>query len=640
MRRFCLGCRSRKISGLAILCLTLIVGGCERPCDNSKPSVSESADDAQCQDSEIELAGTIAQPLDREQLAKVSVPDRRWETTAPVPDSLVEPSNTFLSRLLYGFGDVSDLGFRELRSVQRLREGFRSECGEFEAVESLEYKTAFYGSYVEAVCRGEKGTKTVRLTFDESEQAEVNGCWMPPSPDLPTNPPNVYSQVDHAIGIGMHRFRRDICSLSMEVEVTEKGRGRRLKCNFDVWLRSHPFFFGPVSRQPYVQDRVGVIWRRVCVEQSYAKATRDVNRYRVDGLQPGTYRVAARVSGCSGSLVSREVHLDGTEQVTKVDIPLEWADSVEVVFRDSETGEPIEETDLSMFLGGWRWRAWSVHPCDGIEDYWSSHRCGFDRLHLKDGRYVSRKVPAGSYVLGFNPPADCGLFSEQPLPKEIVLTVEPGKANQFVVTTDTVRRYVHWNFDRYVHVDSRAFRTHYELHKSVALRTVALLAFCERQEAQQVLYHLLCGSPEEYRVIAARSLLRHDDLQTHIFTQAAYILACGASEELVAACVEILRRGDAGQTETSQRAAKLEIPDDIRRLAIDLGSKYPALRVHAAGQLGDQGERAAPVIPLLVGLLDDHRCESEPDEELMIDFQTVSDAARQALGKLECAGPH
>ena len=166
--------------------------------------------------------------------------------------------------------------------------------------------------------------------------------------------------------------------------------------------------------------------------------------------------------------------------------------------------------------------------------------------------------------------------------------------------------------------------------------TVLLLGFCDRREAQDALYDLMrVSTPERLRLAAVRSLLRHEDLQARILPRAAETLALvNAKEQAVefaAPCVEILRRANGGLTETSARAASVDMPDDIRRLVIDLGSDFPTLRVHAARQLAAAGKRASPAVPFLQAALSDDRLEWPPDDEQLIAYERVSDAARRAL---------
>ena len=76
--------------------------------------------------------------------------------------------------------------------------------------------------------------------------------------------------------------------------------------------------------------------------------------------------------------------------------------------------------------------------------------------------------------------------------------------------------------------------------------------------------------------------------------------------------------------------------DGVRRLVVDLGSQFPALRRRAADQLGKQGKDATPAIPFLVETLEDDTYDFEPwsDSYSAYDFGTVGNAARAALRSL------
>jgi hypothetical protein len=634
-----------------MICALSIVLGCKEPSDSAKTAQASNA----CRDSgPIALSATVVQPTAMQEQFAARRADRRWETTAAMPDALIEPTESFVRYLLNDVGDefgapVADalasgtapnptadvhpsLNLKDLHYVWKQ---FNDGCGRLKRIASLEYKTSYAGDFVEARCVGERNTRLIRLTFDKDD-GHVNGCWLTNLPTAPTYPPVVYARSNAQCGRGMFEFLNRLCSLTLDVEVIERGDSpRRLDCSFDIWLRAHPFYFGAVSGQPHLQDRAGSIWRRVNPDIHFVKVNHDLNRYRIQGLQPGTYRVAARVRGCPGSLISSELFLDGSQHETEVVIALQWANSVEVVIQDSRNNEPLDG-DLQLFLGGWRWRAWRVHPWERTVSSWGVNRYEADRLRYQDGRFTLGKLPAGEYVLGFNPPAECGMFTASEPPKEIVLTVQAGKHNKFVFTSDDVRKFINWNFDMCVdYANHEDLRIGYSFEDLIQPSTVALLGFSDRPDAQDVLGQLMrISTPAPLRLTAARALVRHDDLQSHILPRAAELLALvNANEqpvEFAAPCVEMLRRATRGVTETSAR----EMPDDIRRLVIDLGSDFPALRVYAAHQLASKGKRAAPAIPFLRAALADDRLEWTPDDEMLIDFERVSDAARQALSAI------
>lgn len=633
----------------------LIVSGCVQP-DAPVAEVGATAPADVRELPPIELSATVVQPAALEEQLATRRADRRWEKTAPMPEALMEPTESFVKYLLNDVGDefqahVADAGTSEisptstseanhthihaLKDMYRFWKQFHGGCGELKRVSSLEYKTSFAGDYVEATCFGERGTRIIRLTFDEHD-GKINGCQLTDLPDSPTYPPVVYPRTNAQCGY-IFRFFERISSLTLDVRVVEDAdRPRRINCSFDIWMRAHPFYSGAVGDQPYLQDREGYIWRRVNADTYYVKVDHDLNRYRIQGLQPGTYRVAARVRGCPGSLLSPELFLDGSQQETKVVMPLRWANSIEIVVHDAASTASLDGNDLQLFLGGWSWRAWRVDLWNGSQSPWSTSRYRADELHFQDGRFSLGKIPAGEYLLGFNPPVECRMFAATEPPKEIAFTVQAGINNKFVLSTDTVRRFVNWNFDMCVDVNNEDLRDSRHVEELIQPSRIMLLGFCDRREAQDVLYYLMrVSAPERHRLAAARSLLRHDDLQARILPRAAETLALvNAKEqpvEFAAPCVEILRRANGGLTETSARAASVDMPDDIRRLVIDLGSDFPALRVHASRQLAAEGKRASSAIPFLQAALSDDRLEWPLDDEQLIAFERVSDAARQAL---------
>jgi hypothetical protein len=339
-------------------------------------------------------------------------------------------------------------------------------------------------------------------------------------------------------------------------------------------------------------------------------------------------------------MVSRDIYLDGSRPTTEVVLPLHWARSIAVTLVDSATDEPIADTTLKLYLAGWAYRAWPPDSREPPVSSWLASRYKADQFRLEDGQFVFDKVPAGHYTLGFSPPEDCRMFHvhEREQRVQIALPLQEGLDNRFVLTTETLRKYIDANYDLYVSADG----LREQIREGINPSAVALLGFSGRDDAQQVLTQLVRDHRYDTQLAAAKAIRWHDALSDQALSAVNYALACANAgmtnhrEELDSACTSLLRKTDDGETKTSHRAAEIDMPPSVRLLAVDLGSQYSALRRRAALRLGQLGEDAKPAIPFLRAALEDKSWDFEPwsDSHSTYDFGTVSGAARNALQSL------
>ncbi len=112
------------------------------------------------------------------------------------------------------------------------------------------------------------------------------------------------------------------------------------------------------------------------------------------------------------------------------------------------------------------------------------------------------------------------------------------------------------------------------------------------------------------QIEAARALGRLKDKRAVSALNQAVCLRGG----LVArASKEALREIEGPRTTTSDRVAKIEMPEHVKALVVDLGSAYPAVRAWAASRLGALGAHATPAIPFLLDALEDDERECDDD---------------------------
>lgn len=204
------GCR------LGVSCLLLIISGCVDPSGDPQTqtppdaSASETAKIAEA----TPLALTIVWLVSLEQRLEMKRTEQRWLTTRPISDVMEQSARSFVSYLLCGVGDKCNRRFgpdppfayparyeaepngshlRSLVPLYRIFKCFRDECGAFEGIESIQLKTGFFGEFVEAKCRGEKGRKLIRLTFNQKD-GKVDGAWITESTDDVSTTPTAYAR--------------------------------------------------------------------------------------------------------------------------------------------------------------------------------------------------------------------------------------------------------------------------------------------------------------------------------------------------------------------------------------------------------------------------------------------------------------
>lgn len=95
--------------------------------------------------------------------------------------------------------------------------------------------------------------------------------------------------------------------------------------------------------------------------------------------------------------------------------------------------------------------------------------------------------------------------------------------------------------------------------------------------------------------------------------------------------IEALRCMEGPRTATLDRASKLDAPEKVKKLIVNLGSSYPVVRRVAAGQLGDLGLEAVAAIPFLLNALEDDEYEADHPDDMV---QQVCEGAQYALQKI------
>jgi HEAT repeat protein len=95
--------------------------------------------------------------------------------------------------------------------------------------------------------------------------------------------------------------------------------------------------------------------------------------------------------------------------------------------------------------------------------------------------------------------------------------------------------------------------------------------------------------------------------------------------------IEQLRYIEGPRTATSDGAAKLDVPDKVKKHLVNLGSSYPVVRKWAAWNLGELGPEAVPAIPFLLDALEDDEYEADHPDDMV---EQVCSAAQSALKRL------
>jgi hypothetical protein len=630
--------------------VTPLAGG-EKPPENTPDVVPPS-----------KLQATIVEPTAFEHAVAEYRAGRPWERVYPVPDEMKEPAKRFLTYLMTEVEseytariDGGKKGYYETKSAaneSRVREvtrlyglwkRFTDHCGPFVQIGPMTYRTSYAGEYVEATLRGRKRQGNFRLSF--ADDGVIVGCWFAPNLFDQPDPSESKASLHYSTKSGVVKFEEKTYSLAIDARVIDKERPTAIRdCHIDIWQLTPACFAQNIRVRRHLQDRTGNIWSRVQTNSpSLSRGQRDaVNHLRVSNLAPGIYRVSARVSGRPGGLVSDDILLDGSQETVAVNLSIEWGD-LEVVLQDGTSNENIEVEGLQLFLGGWRWRTWTFFHQNTIP--WQLQAGNVDKLLGEHGRYKLHRVPAGRYVLGFSRPVDCKPFGKDNPPLEIVVDVWPGVQNRYSLSTKSIRDYVNWNFDLYFSPDPDAVGKLLMESKWSAFNdpvasdaTAALLGFCDRRESRELLIDRL--QDFQTNSIAALALARHAHFRPNrvlqpMTRQLALMNVARDGNPLPA--VALLRRLQK-VSRTSEHVAQLDASDTIKQLALDLGSSVPALSVYAAHELAAQGELAMPAIPFLIEALADDRPEGD-DEEDLIGYQTVSQAAREALESLRESDP-
>ena len=147
------------------------------------------------------------------------------------------------------------------------------------------------------------------------------------------------------------------------------------------------------------------------------------------------------------------------------------------------------------------------------------------------------------------------------------------------------------------------------------------------EEVQRLLKDLYSRN-QAAQIEAARALGRHKGPRVE---RALVFTASLTHKELRRAAALGLRQIEGPRTATSDRVAKIEMPAQVRELAIAMGSSYPVVRACAAWQLAELGPTALPALPFLLDALEDDEYECEDDLAEMVStvvFRTLPKLGR------------
>ena len=119
---------------------------------------------------------------------------------------------------------------------------------------------------------------------------------------------------------------------------------------------------------------------------------------------------------------------------------------------------------------------------------------------------------------------------------------------------------------------------------------------CSDDPAAEVerLAEQLHSSAPAGQIEAVRALGRLKDARAEKVLANAVVFLTGPVK---IAAKDALRQREGSKTATSEQAGKLVMPQDVRRLVVDLGSSYPAVRVWAAREFMKLGPQAADAVP-------------------------------------------